>query len=358
MITVAIDVGPLVGNRTGIGRLTDELVQALQRADGIEVVPYLLSFRGQLDPGVTRLPIPAGLAHRCWARSRFPSIERWLGTANVGHGTNCVVPPPRRPTVVSVHDVTPFTMTSRVSPVVQRFPALIRRAVDGGAWVHTITDHVADELRSMLSTDRVVTVYPGPVGERAAATSLPSRVRAPYALAIGTLEPRKNHHRLVGAFAHARRQLPELQLVIAGAPGAASADVQRAIRTAGLTSDDVVLTGFVDDGQRAALIRDAHLMVYPSLDEGFGFPMLEAMHACVPVLASNIGALTEVAGAAALFADPTDIDALAAALVTICSDTVMRDELVRAGTHRATEFSWERSAWEMLALYRNAMSNW
>jgi glycosyltransferase involved in cell wall biosynthesis len=360
--SVAIDVGSLVGNRTGIGRLTGELVQALDRHDDIDLAPYLLSFRGTLDQGVTRLPLPAALAQRCWSTSRYPSLERWLGSAAVVHGTNFVVPPPRRPTVVSVHDSTPFTMSAQVSSTVRRFPAIIRRAVDGGAWVHTISDHVAAELRSILSTDRIVTVYPGPVDGPVDGpvepTSLPLGVRAPYVLAIGTLEARKNHRRLVEAFALMHRQLPDLQLVIAGAPGPASNDIQIAIAQGGLTPGQIVLAGFVDDGQRAALMRDAHAMAYPSLDEGFGFPLLEAMRAGVPVVAGNVGALVEVAGGAALMVDPNDTDAIAAALIAICSDNSLRHELVQAGERRSAQFSWQRAAAEMVDLYRTAIRTW
>jgi glycosyltransferase involved in cell wall biosynthesis len=355
---VAIDVGPLVGRRTGIGRLTDELVHALVCDDSVELAPYLLSFRGKLDHGVTRLPVPAALAQRCWSRSRFPSVERWLGAADVVHGTNFVVPPPRRPTVVSVHDTTPFTMRADVSPTVRRFPAIIRRAVADGAWVHTISNHVASELRSILSTDRVVTVYPGPVDGETPATSLPPGVRAPYVLAIGTLEPRKNHRRLVEAFALAQRELPDVQLVIAGLPGPAGAEVAGAIKEASLTSEQVVLTGYVDDGQRAALLRGAHAMAFPSLEEGFGFPLLEAMRARVPLVTSSVGALVEVAADAAAFVDPTDTTGLAAALVSICSDVALRDRLISAGLKRCEQFSWERASSEMVELYHTAISAW
>jgi glycosyltransferase involved in cell wall biosynthesis len=355
---VAIDVGPLVGNRTGIGRLTHELLSALRNRDDVELERYLLSFRGQLEDGVTRLPIPAALAQRCWSLSRFPSVERWLGAADVVHGTNFVVPPPRRPTVVSVHDTTPFTMHADVSATVRRFPTLIRRAVGHGAWVHTISDHVAAELRSILSTDRVVTVYPGPVDGHVEPTSLPSGVRAPYILSIGTIEPRKNHRRLIEAFALARRELPDVQLVIAGAPGSASDDVQAAVDLAGLTANQVVVTGFVNDGQRAALVCNALAMAYPSLDEGFGFPLLEAMHAQIPIVASNIGALIEVAGSAAHLVDPIDTASIASALVLLCTDDSRRNQLTAAGAQRREHFSWERSANEMAHLYRTAISNW
>jgi glycosyltransferase involved in cell wall biosynthesis len=355
---VAIDVGSLVGNLTGIGRLTEELIRALEQHPGIVVAPYLLSFRSQAPPNTTRLPFPAALAHRCWSHGRWPSAERWLGDADVVHGTNYVVPPPRRPTVVSVHDTTPFTMQSTVSSAARRFPAMIRRAVGQGAWVHTISDNAAGELRTLLNTDRVVTVYPGPVHGTVAATQLPALVRPPFLLAIGTIEPRKNHARLVAAFAVARREVPDLQLVLVGAAGAASPDVAETIARLGLRDNEVVVTGFVDDGTRAALLRDAVALAYPSLDEGFGFPLLEAMASNTPIVASHAGAIPEIAGDAALLVNATDVDAIAAALVSVCTDDDVRRNLVLAGQARLPRYSWREAATSMATLYDTTIRNW
>jgi glycosyltransferase involved in cell wall biosynthesis len=355
---VALDVGPLIGNRTGIGRLTEELVRALEQQPGVSVAPYLLSFRSTLPVGTTRLPFPAALAHHCWSRSRWPSAERWLSEADVVHGTNYVVPPPRRPTVVSVHDTTPFVMPATVSSVARRFPAMIRRAVDSGAWVHAISEHAAGELRTLLGTDRVATVYPAAVHGTQAPTALPEGVRVPFVLSIGTIEPRKNHTRLVAAFAAARREVPGLQLVLAGAAGAASADVAETISRLGLGPTDVVRLGFIDDGTRAALLRDAVALAYPSLDEGFGFPLLEAMASSTPIVASTAGAIPEIAGGAALLVDAVDVDALAAAIVTVCTDDDVRQTLVEAGQAQLARYSWAQTATSMLALYDTAISNW
>jgi glycosyltransferase involved in cell wall biosynthesis len=355
---VAIDVGPLVGNLTGIGRFTDELIRSLQQQPDISVAPYVLSFRTTPQPDTIKLPYPAALAHRCWSHSRWPPAERWLGEADVVHGTNYVVPPPRRPTVVSVHDTTPFMMPSTVSSVARRFPAIIGRAVEEGAWVHTISNNAAEELRVLLATDRVVTVYPGPVHGSAMPTELPPGVRPPFVLAIGTVEPRKNHARLVTAFAAARRDVTGLQLVLAGAAGAASHDVDETIARLGLGNAHVIQTGFVDDGVRAALLRDATALAYPSLDEGFGFPLLEAMASDIPIVASNAGAIPEIAGEAALLVDAGDVDALAAGIVAVCTDDELRHRLTTAGQLRLARYSWAQTATSMVALYETAVRNW
>jgi len=103
-IRIALDVGPLHGHRTGVGAAVDALTTALGARDDVSLRPYLLSFRSTPAPPTRRLPLPAALAHRLWSRADHPRVDRWLGDAEVVHGTNYVVPPSRRPTVVSRYD--------------------------------------------------------------------------------------------------------------------------------------------------------------------------------------------------------------------------------------------------------------
>lgn len=356
-IRVAYDIGPLSGARSGVGRFTEELLSALRSRSDVTVDPWVLSARAALGNGVQRLPLPALVAQRLWERSDWPSLDRSFGQAHIVHGTNFVVPPPRRPTVITVHDASPFTMTSSVDDVVRRFPAIVRRAVRRGAWVHAVSEHSASELRSILGTERVVSVHSGPTFGSTPPGELPHGVRSPFVLAVGTVEHRKNHITLVEAFAKVRSIVPDLQLVIAGSPGSASPVVETAIVTHRLTGS-VVLSGFVTDAERAALYSQCSVVAYPSLDEGFGFPLLEAMQARVPIVASTAGALPEVAVDAALLVAPTDSDALAEAIISACTDTELRSDLIARGTDRLGHFSWARSAAGMVELYQRAIAAW
>jgi glycosyltransferase involved in cell wall biosynthesis len=178
----------------------------------------------------------------------------------------------------------------------------------------------------------------------------------PYILAINTLDVRKRHEHLVRAFRSAAASNPELQLVIAGADGNATDAVVRSIKA--LPEElgtRVVVTGRVDDATRAALIRNATVVAYPSADEGFGFPVLEAMSAGVPVVASRVGGLPEIAGDAALLVtvedDPSE---LADALARIVTDDALRAVQIERGRARAAAFSWASHAAGMAALWRRA----
>ena len=114
----------------------------------------------------------------------------------------------------------------------------------------------------------------------------------------------------------------------------------------------VLFTGYVDDAVRAWLLHHARVLAYPSLDEGFGFPLLDAMSAGLPIVASTAGSIPEVAGDAALLADADDLDGLAAALLTALGDEAERERMVAAGTRRLTELSWRSTADQLIGLYR------
>jgi glycosyltransferase involved in cell wall biosynthesis len=172
----------------------------------------------------------------------------------------------------------------------------------------------------------------------------------PYFLYVGTLQPRKNLERLIEAFASlAISQAPELQLIIAGKTGWLSEAITSKAQAGGY-ADRVRLMGFVPDSDLPALLSGATAFVFPSLYEGFGLPVLEAMACGAPVLASNTSALPEVAGEAALLVDPTDTAALAVALARLASDGGLRMHLREQGLARAATFTWERCARETLAV--------
>ena len=178
-------------------------------------------------------------------------------------------------------------------------------------------------------------------------------VSGPYVLHVGTIEPRKNLERLVTAMAHlAQRGTPHI-LVCAGAPGWGAAALHRHLEATG-TGDRVRLLGAVPDAVLPALYAAADALAFPSLYEGFGLPLLEAMACGTPVVTSNVAAMPEIAGEAAVYVDPRDPEAIAAGLDRVLHDTGMRAALIDRGLARARSFTWERCARETLAVYDEA----
>lgn len=371
MTRVAIDAGPTHGHRTGIGNAVAWLLEALATRRDVDLDPYLTSMRARLRPGERRLPMPAALALRLWVH-RFPPMDRWLGTPDVVHGTNYVVPPSSRPRLVSVYDCWFLDHPDDADPDVIRAAAVLRRAVGDGAHVVTSSDATTLRVRELLQTERVRTVHLGPpltpldvpraegvaavpatgVG-RAQRVSMPALLGAPFVLALGTMERRKNLPTLVAAFGRLAREHATVRLVMAGAPGNDVDAVDRAIsRLPDEAAGRIVRTGPVDEATKWWLLSNARALAYPSLDEGFGFPILEAQQTGTPVVASTAGSIPEIAGAAALLSPTRDAEALAANLYWVVTNDEMHAKLVRRGIANVTRFSWSRTAEELAAAYR------
>jgi glycosyltransferase involved in cell wall biosynthesis len=366
---VAFDVTPLAGVRTGIGNAVAELFDALVETGSVRLVPYAFGARlsvddGSLPRGTRRLRLPTRALLRAWAYTDHPRVDRLVRPARLVHATAFVAPPSRLPTLVTVHDATFAGPDAGVAPGVRRFGPILRRAVGHGAWVHCATRTVAEEVRGHLaglSAERVVVVpfgvprlgVPGPL-PTGLARALDDGGR--YVLAIGALERRKNLPRLIRAFDLVAEADPDVRLVIAGPGGPDGAAVEDAIASA-RARDRVVVAGHVDAGARRALLERAAALAYPSLYEGFGFPMLEAMTLGVPVVASTGGALPEVAAGAALLPDPSDEAAIAQALRTAVSDAGARAGLIEAGRRRAEAFTWAATARGIVEAYREVAAS-
>jgi glycosyltransferase involved in cell wall biosynthesis len=355
-VTVALDVSPLLGPLTGVGAAVQQMVASLAARDDVDVKQYACSFRGQLVPDMTRLPIPAGVAHRLWAHVSFPRLDRWLRPAQVLHGTNYVVGPSRLPRVVSVYDCWFLRHPERASADVARAGRVLRRAVATGATVHTSSHSTASAIRELLRTDRVEVIPLGPLPMSPPDPDQPPPLKeldgVPFVLAMGTLEQRKNIPTLVAAFGQLDHQHPDLRLVLAGSDGDDRDAVNAAIDALDPKArSKVVLTSRVDDRVKDWLYAHASVLAYPSLDEGFGFPLLEAMQRGVPVVASTAGSIPEVAGPAALLVPADDADELATAIDTVLTDSGEAARLIEAGTSRVEHFSWEATAAGLSRLY-------
>jgi glycosyltransferase involved in cell wall biosynthesis len=294
--------------------------------------------------------------HLAWQRLGRPPIEWWIGAVDVVHGTNYDVPPARRAArVVTVHDLSIIRFPELCQPATLAYPARLQKAIEGGAWVHTASVFVAEEVVDLLGADparvRVVNFGVPAVASRGATVAeIPGR----YILAVGTVEARKDYPTLVRAFDRLAPSHPDVQLVIAGGDGGARPALDAAVAAAHHRSRIVIL-GRVNDARRDALLHGACLLAYPSRYEGFGLPPLEAMAAGIPVVATTGGALPEILGDGAVLVPVADADALAAAMAKVLDDGAARDELVARGQRWVARYRWSECAEGLHALYRDAV---
>ena len=319
-LKVGIDTSPLLQTRAGTARHVDGLLGALRGRPGLELV-------GLSSGGSGRL---ASLRRdTLWYPLR---LGRASARLDVLHCTTFRAPlRPRAPLVVTVHDL---ALLRHPDAFPRWHRATGTRALRAGVAVADavvcVSEFTRDELVELLgvSPERLRIV---PNGVDPVFTPAGERAEGDYVLAVGTLEPRKN---LEGAVEAAR--LAGVELRVAGAVG-----------WGGVAVDGWV--GEPSDGELAMLMRGARCLVYPSLYEGFGLPVLEAMACGTPVVTSRGGATEEVAGGAAVLVDPRDPAAIAAGIEEAAR---RREELVAAGRARAAPFTWGRSADLLEALWR------
>lgn len=361
-IPVALDVGPLYGHRTGVGVAVDGIAQGLAERDDVVVEPYLVSTRSTPRNGHRKLPIPGIVASHVWSRADRPRADRLMGDAAVVHGTNYTAPPTSLPTVVSVYDCWFLEHDDLASAVVRRAGDTLRRAARRGAWIHTSSDATAERARSLLDTERVSTVPLGPPPTPPSLADL-DRPRIadtidgrPFVVAVGTEERRKGLPLLIEAFAIVAARHADPLLVLAGATGDDSSEVIAAIRNLpGGVRERVVRLGPVDEPTKHWLLRQASTLAYPSLDEGFGFPVLEAQMVGTPVVACRVGSIPEVAGTGADLIDGRDSEAFADAVERVLTDGATRLLLAEAGHRNAGRFSWTATVDGIVGMYRRAI---
>ncbi|HTA11924.1 MAG TPA: glycosyltransferase family 1 protein [Solirubrobacteraceae bacterium] len=257
----------------------------------------------------------------------------------------------RIPTVTIVYDLTTFERSmrpNRRSSVIERLT--LGPAVRRSKRLLAISQATADALGQRFPAARGRTVV-APLGVSPTLSDEPAANGAPlpdpgFVLAVGTLEPRKNLPRLVAAYSTLDRELQESHpLVVVGALGWQTGETLEALRGLG---DRATVLGYVSDGALAEMYRRCSVFCYPSLGEGFGLPVLEAMAAGAAVLTSRISSLPEVGGDAVEYVDPHDVPSIAGGLRTLLEDDPHRAELARRGAERAREFSWSRFATTVL----------
>jgi glycosyltransferase involved in cell wall biosynthesis len=279
-------------------------------------------------------------------------MDRLLGSPDLVYGTNYVVPPTRCPQLVAVYDCWFLEHPQEAHPDVRLAAAVLHRAVANGADVVCSSQATADRVRHFLGTDRIHTIHLGPPPAHVDEPTDRPDPRAsfelrskPYILALGTIERRKNVPALVVAFGRLANELPDVRLVIAGRNGDDSAAVKQAIDALPrATQARVTILGSVDERDKRELLTEARVLAYPSLDEGFGFPILEAQLAQTPVVATSAGSIPEVAGRGALLSSPDDRDALTVNLHRALTDDETRRRIVACGTENVGRFSWEANA--------------
>jgi glycosyltransferase involved in cell wall biosynthesis len=380
-VRIGLDVSILAAcPRAGVGTYVYELARALTRvasSDRFLLYPVFYYF---FDPNYRRaeLPraanmetafrrLPAWLVRHLWEREgRWWGREALLGRVDVVHSTTYCAPrfhDRRKRLVVTIYDVTFATHPELHTPAnIAHCLRGTQQAIDRADAVIAISESTRRDLIERMGAppDRVHAI-PLAASDTFSRVNDPARLEAvrsrydlpaAFILFVGTIEPRKNLARLLAAYAELPPALrAEVALVVTGHRGWLESHLPRRAAELGV-AEGVRFTGSVPAEDLPALYSLATLFAYPSISEGFGLPVIEAMACGAPVLTSNAAALPEVVGDAALLVDPLDRDAIARGLARLLEDSLLRESLSRRAQARAMTFSWERTARETLALYQ------
>jgi glycosyltransferase involved in cell wall biosynthesis len=366
LINVSIDVSAIPVALTGAGRYVAELARALEDRDDVDVTlvsrrrDYARWPRGALVVAKAPGPRPLRLV---WEQLALPSLLNRL-SVDVHHGPHYTMPERSRvPSVVTIHDLTFFDHPEwherRKVPVFRR---AITRAARHAAALICVSETTAARFRERFPTSPPIHVATHgvdhtrfvAVADDDADASVLSHlgVRSPYVAFVGTIEPRKDVATLVRAFDRVADRHPDLTLALAGGRGWGDPGVAAAIASS-RHGDRVQQLGYVDDDSVPALLRRAAVVAYPSRDEGFGMPVLEAMACGAPVITTGGTVMEEVAGDGARLVPAGDAAALADEIDAALAGGAAVDELRRRGLARAAQFTWAASAERHVAAYRS-----
>lgn len=345
----------------GIAVATVELLRALSARGGLDLVGVSAWHRRQPAAGlvppvpVRRFPLPRQVLYESWQRLRAPSVERLTGRVDVVHDAGYVVPPSKAPLVATVHDLAfltyPQHYTWHSREVFRRGLELTRRHARLVMCPSLATKEACQDAGIEAERLRVVPLgvrVPPQQEERSDRVRLRYGLERPFILFVGTVEPRKNLHRVIEAF----RELDaaEMELILVG-PQGWKEDVDDPLDG---SHGRARTLGYLPREELDVLYADAAAVVYPSLAEGFGLPVLEAMANGAAVVTSAGTATEEVAGDAAILVDPLDVGAIARALQRLIDDPALAAALGSAARARASTFTWERTAELAAAVYAEA----
>ncbi len=375
MTKILIDATGITRQKAGVGVYAKNLLNNLTKSSA-DVEFYILAQNDdpEMDFGarnrVKMLWVPARLFRLFPLRFLMEQVYLpwvlWTRGIDVVHSLHYAFPlcPVGARRVVTLHDMTFFTMAEvheKVKVIYFRF--FMRAAVRFADAIIFISQSVQRDCVELLGNpagiqmviphgkDELLKPSSEETGWSRGKFGIPSR----FVLYVGTLEPRKNLERLLTAFVEIAAQDKTMALVLAGKMGWMMDSLGGVIDRLGLKSQ-VIFTGFISDPEKADLLSSCAVFVYPSLYEGFGLPVLEALACGAPTITSNISSLPEVAGDAAILINPLEIAELATAIKSVLSNAVLSDDLRSRGPAQANKFSWPRAAAMTAEAYRSVIS--
>jgi len=378
MTTIAIDYTPALRQQAGIGRIIRGQIQALiERDSGYDLRLFATGRVSEEERSLSPLPLtgmPLSERNmvRLWHRLNFPYPRvNWFtgGPLDLLHATDFVLPPSdARHKLLTVHDLAFLFHPDAAMPSLHRYlNVVVPRSVKRADHILADSQNTADDLREQwqVPIERITVVQGAvdhdryhPMDDDAAKVKVRERYgigHGPFILGLSRLEPRKNFARLIQAFQQARdaAKIPH-KLVIGGGKGWLYESIFATVQELGL-EEFVLFPGFIDEADLPVLYNAAEFFAYPSLYEGFGLPVIEALACGTPVLTADNSCLPEAGGLGAHYVDAEDVDSIATGLIKLATDAAERQRLREVGLIHAAQFTWSNSATQLLSAYKKVI---
>lgn len=370
-IRVSFDMTPVLGRRTGIGNVVSHLYESISQTTDTELLSYTLSYNArslqdELPSNNIFINYPASIMTYLWKYTSICPLDKRMGDFDLWHATNYLAPPTNKPLLITIHDVTMLKYPELVPTKVRAIAPIIKKRLDSGTHIHVpaqaikldVLEHFGDHISDPSKVHVVPFSVPELISKPPTSATKKLVKGDPYILCIGTLEPRKNHARLIKAFGIVHKSNPNIRMLLVGADGPARAQVDSAMAILNPKARSrIVLTGPVNQADRTYLLKHSYLVAYPSLYEGFGLPLLEAMTMNSPIITSKEGSLEEVGGDSVHFVDAHSYDDIARGIIDILESDTLRTELVEAGKQRVKQFSWNTTAQALANVYNDIVED-
>ena len=373
---IGIDCSSVLYKKTGVGNYVHNLLLNLSKIDRKN--SYVLFFQSlrHLDSSkiarydfahkkTIAIRAPKPLFDFFWYKLKFPSIEFFTGEVDIFHSNFYSPLMKKGESIITIYDVSFFAFPELQTKDAQKFRNKVIKSCHKASKIITISNFSKMEILKYVNVpkEKIEVIYPGvnirnqqlDVNENDILRKY--RLSKDYVLFVGTIEPRKNLERLVRAFKLLIDSgTNKYDLVIVGKLGWKYNSFLQTLRISGI-QDKVKLLGYIPANELPIIYKYASLFIYPSIYEGFGLPVLEAMANEVPVITSNLSSLPEVAGDAALLVNPYDEGQIAEGMNKILSDPKLRRQLIERGKERVKKFSWMETAKQTLKLYEEVYND-
>lgn len=373
-MNVSVELQPILKTKSGIGWYTYNIIKELKSRD-LKINGQAFNFLGRndiqdslkdLDINVEICKVmPYGVYRRVWGYIPVPYHMLFKTKNDINHFFNFIIPPGvKGKTIVTIHDMVhkrfPQTMTKAN---LKRLNKDLERSANNADMIITVSQNSKKEIMEYLNIeDSKVKMVPPGIDESLygmkleleSANRVKEKYKLPenYFLYLGTLEPRKNVESIIDAFVlYKKSNKDNMKLVVAGGKGWMYESIFNRVEKHGIAGD-VIFTGYVDENHKAIVYKMAKAFIFPSLYEGFGMPVLEAMALGVPVITSNTSSLPEVCGEAAILIEPRNIDAIVKGMELLSYNNDFREKLIVKGLEQSKKFTWKKSVESLVEIYK------